>query len=326
MCRPSEKRIIDDWFAAISTDKKPFSDEEDMNLSKERSWMRIDECMRYEDEKICTARRIPFLQWSMIGIAATLLLLLMVGLYSETSLEPGPGAPREIFSDYRLITNDGKKVKEFILPDASKIQLLKGTSIRFSRLFGAQKREVHLDGEAFFEVTPDTKRPFLVYTHELTAEVLGTSFLIKAYNQQKEIVVSVKTGKVSVYTNINSDTVRKKSHQEVVLSPNQQIVYKTDEQLTLMKLVNEPQVILTESTLKDSYTNAPVIDILNNLEENYGIDIQYDATVLTNCTLTSDMSDESFYEQIKIICNALGAQYKVVETAIIIEATGCNPY
>jgi len=322
LCTSAEKKFIDDWFAAISPERKPFSEVGDLDLVKERSWSRVDQHLRHVEK-----RARPLVRWSLAGMAATLLVLLGTGWYLNTKETAEPvitRALRETHSDHQSISNEGSDVKELVLPDESRIQLLPGSSIRFLRTFVSKKREVFLDGEAFFQVTPDKVRPFLVYTQEITTEVLGTSFLIKAYKHQEEVVVTVKTGKVSVYTNIARDPGQTKPHQEVILSSNQQVIYNASEQLTLKTLVSEPQVILPEPTLKDSYTNAPVIQILTNLEENYGIDIRYDAAVLSNCTLTSDMSDEGFYEQIKIICNALGAQYKVVETAIVIEATGCN--
>lgn len=329
MCSPSEEKFIDEWFASISTKKKPFDEGRDIDTVKERSWERVNEYVNLRENRRPSLRHVGLLRWSVIGVAASLVAVLSVGWYFFESEEIAEPVLTSLFnerpSNDHSIKNDGARMMEFFLADQSRIQLLPGSSIRFTDAFGSAKREVFLEGEAFFEVTPDEKRPFLVYTQDLTTEVLGTSFLIRAYSQQEEIVVTVKTGKVSVYTNSSSGGPRQtQSHQEVILTPNQQVVYNAGEQLTLRKLVSEPQIILPEPTLKDSYTNAPVIDILKNLEENYGIDVRYDAAVLSNCTLTSDMSDEGFYEQIKIICNALGAQYKIEETAVVIEAAGCS--
>ena len=64
--------------------------------------------------------------------------------------------------------------------------------------------------------------------------------------------------------------------------------------------------------------------ILDVLMENYGVDIQYDAQKLTNCTLTTSLNNEGLYERINVICKAIGATYEIVDTVIYIESNGCN--
>jgi hypothetical protein len=266
--------------------------------------------------------------WRPISIAASVIILISAGIfywqYSPEPVSETPAIPTCQEAKSEILLSESSPSRH-VLPDGSKVRLLPGSRLTLLESFNESKREVFLDGEAFFDVARDSKRPFRVYTNGLTAEVLGTSFLISAYSEQKEIVVAVKTGKVSVYTN-SKDSVRSMgTANHVILSPNQQVIYNPTEHIALKQLVDEPQVILPEPTLKDSYTNAPVIEILKSLEENYGIDIQYDPEALANCTLTSDMSEEGFYEQIKIICNALGAHHEITEDAVVIEAPACSP-
>ena len=92
------------------------------------------------------------------------------------------------------------------LQDGSTVILEPGGEFRYNEKF-LNPREVYLSGDAFFEVTKDASRPFLVYANEITTKVLGTSFRIKANQGEKEIVVAVKTGKVSVMANSVSNDV-----------------------------------------------------------------------------------------------------------------------
>ena len=327
-CTSQEQKIVDDWFAAISTETKAFSDSEAEGDVKKRSWNFVERYIRRSQKKLGGGRDIRFNTWSFLGIAASILLAGILFIYSQTKDTSFPGLPksfREIAHETKSVTNEGTEPLNYSLPEGSKITLMPGSYISFSASFRGQKREIFLVGEAFFEVARDENRPFLVYTNELTTEVLGTSFLVSAYQSQQEIVVTVKTGRVSVYKNVIDESPSEES-PEIILTPNQQAIYNTGEKITLKKLVNDPEVILPQPTLQYRYTNTSVIDILLSLEENYGIDIQYDSVVLANCSLTSDMADEGFYEQIKILCNALGAEYELSENAVIIKATGCNPY
>ena len=61
-----------------------------------------------------------------------------------------------------------------------------------------------MKGKAFFDIARDTSQPFVVYANETITKVLGTSFTIKAFEGEKDVEVSVKTGKVAVYANVSS--------------------------------------------------------------------------------------------------------------------------
>ncbi len=323
-CTDAERKIIDEWYTSIRSSGQAFASEDDERALKERTWIPVDDHIRRHEPRRYGSRTLFRV---VTGVAATLLILILGWRYFEKSgvvpdfvASSGTATTAE-----KQIVNDGVTTMVYVLPDESRIHLNPGSKIRFAEKFSGNKREVYLEGEAFFEVARNVNRPFLVYTNDLTTEVLGTTFLIKAYEEAGQIVVTVKTGKVSVYTHSADGGDPGKPLQKIILSPNQEVVYNPGKHFALKKLVNEPQVILPTPTLKSSYTNAPVTQILSSLEENYGIHILYDKDVLANCTLTSDMSDEGFYEQIKIICNALGAQYKVEGASIVITATGCNP-
>jgi ferric-dicitrate binding protein FerR (iron transport regulator) len=72
------------------------------------------------------------------------------------------------------------------------------SSLEFPDKFSGSKREVYLTGEAFFDVKHSDKSPFLIHTKNITTTVVGTAFNIKAYVNQKVIIVSVSRGKVKV--------------------------------------------------------------------------------------------------------------------------------
>jgi transmembrane sensor len=93
----------------------------------------------------------------------------------------------------------GQKLKVF-LPDGSVAILNSQSSISYVGSFDEDSRKVELIGEAFFEVMPDENRPFIVRTKNITTTVLGTSFNINAYSDEKN-TVSIATGKVKVSLN-----------------------------------------------------------------------------------------------------------------------------
>jgi ferric-dicitrate binding protein FerR (iron transport regulator) len=309
---PEEQELVERWFDAIGEEKQAL-DPATRQAIQQRLWSSLN---------VARPKRYAFAKFARL--AAAILLLAVSTFYLYRYLAPGiahePLAAEAIATPMVVASGDIEKRVE--LSDGSVVTLKPHSELRFPSVFGNQ-REVRLSGEALFEVARNVTRPFLVHANEVTTRVLGTSFLIKAYALEQDITVTVKTGKVSVYTEQASD--KTDNRQEIILTPNQQIVYHRNENQTEKMLVNNPQVITPQSLQKTSYTNVPVPEIFHALEERYGIPIQFDADVLSACTITyADLTEEGLYEQIEIICNALGARYKKSESSIVIEAEGCK--
>lgn len=88
--------------------------------------------------------------------------------------------------------------KFLLLSDSTQVWLNASSTINYPEQFNGKKREVYLNGEAYFDVKHADKIPFIIHTGDVTTVVLGTAFNIKAYEGQQHITVSVKRGKVQV--------------------------------------------------------------------------------------------------------------------------------
>lgn len=311
-CTAAERDLVDKWFDAVAGDSDEL-DAQTQSIIKKRLWSRIG--------SMVPERRS---RWTITRVAASLFLLAASAFALFNYFHSGDNIVDTVeqSTGFLHFVNTESTVKKITMNDNSVISLEPGSEVSFAEVFG-DKREVYLSGEAFFEVTRNINQPFLVYANEVTTRVLGTSFLVKAYKEEKEIVVAVKTGKVSVFTNPPDEN--KNTREEIIVTPNQQVVYKRRENLTMKMIIDNPQVIDQQLPPKTNYVNAPVTEIFRSLEKSYGIDIRYDENALAGCTLTyADITEEGLYEQIEIICNALGARYKREEFSILIEAEGCR--
>lgn len=264
-------------------------------------------------------------RWTQFAAACVILGVVTLFLYLYQIPEINSTAravqPKQDFE----IVNAGGIVRDVALNDGSTVVLQPGSEIRYAKKFGAI-REVYLSGDAFFNVAKDPNHPFFVYTNEVTTRVLGTSFRVRANRNEKEIIVAVKTGKVSVLTSEPKTQFSKGSAQEITLTPNQQAIYRRNEQVVVKQIVQEPEVVVGQPQAKSNYINESVISILRNLGASYGLTIQFDEEALAGCTLTSDaIEGEGLFDQLDIICNALGGNY-IMETdaSIVIQATGCK--
>jgi ferric-dicitrate binding protein FerR (iron transport regulator) len=90
------------------------------------------------------------------------------------------------------------------LPDGTRVKLNAGSILSYPKVFEDTLREISLTGEAFFDVVRNEKSPFIIHTGNITTRVLGTSFNIRAYPENKEIQVAVVEGKVKVRTESGS--------------------------------------------------------------------------------------------------------------------------
>lgn len=224
---------------------------------------------------------------------------------------------------------------KFQLEDGSIITLQPGSQLDYPAHFLKDRREVVLDGEAFFEVSRSPQRPFYVYDGDLVTHVLGTSFNVKINRQKSQIEVAVRTGKVEVYERSASGTENKndKFSNGVILTPNQKVVYTMDNRQFASSIVEIPLPIIRDTVRKDDgdqgaalfvFEAAPLSQILQSLKTAYGIDIEVENDNINNCLFTGDISNQNLYEKLDILCQALKASYEVKGTRILIRGNGCN--
>ena len=222
------------------------------------------------------------------------------------------------------IINTGATARSVTLPDGSTVTLEANSRISYVKSFVGKTREVYLTGAAFFDVVKNPEKPFLVYSNELVTKVLGTSFRIQAPDKAKNIVVSVRTGRVSVYAHKSGNSADPET-TGLLLTPNQEVLFSRAEERFSRTLVEKPAVLLSKEELQQfSFEDAPVNQIFNALEKAYGVDIVFDEEVLATCHLTTSLSAETLFDKLEVICEAIGASYKVVDAQVVVSSKGCS--
>ncbi len=222
------------------------------------------------------------------------------------------------------IINDDNGTKPVSLPDGSTVRLSPKSKLSYPAVFVKAEREVLLNGEAFFEVTKNPRSPFKVYTSDIVTTVLGTSFTVKAFDGDKDVRVVVKTGKVTVATNTARDETRDPEKNQLVLLPNQQVVYHRDEQKMKRSLIGNPSPVGQPDTANLVFENAPVARVFESLQKQYEVQIIYDADLLADCQLTAELGQEPLFEKLAMICKAIQARYELIDGQIIIHGSSCK--
>jgi transmembrane sensor len=231
------------------------------------------------------------------------------------------------------LTNDTSEPQQVALADGSTVTLQPQSRISFAKDFDTdKKREVYLSGEAFFDVARNPDKPFFVYANELVTKVLGTSFTVRAYQEDDSVEVKVRTGRVSVSVNDQIGRQRKISIREregILLRPNQQAVLSRKEIRLVKSLVDSP-VLLSETTpdrpgYSFLFKAERITQVLATLEKAYGLDIVFDEEAFAACQFTADLTGLPPYEMLDIICRSIEARYRILDAQIIIDGKGCQP-
>ena len=224
-----------------------------------------------------------------------------------------------------VIENTSSEKKTFILNDGSKVTVEQGGRLLIAEDFGKTKRTVYLTGEAFFDITKNPEKPFLVITDNLVTRVLGTSFWIKADKNNAEISVSVRTGKVTVFQKTKSSE-DEMPVERMILTPNQEAVFVRSESKLVKTLVEEP-VLLNPASKKYAqfeFEETAITEVFSELEKAYGVRIIYDTELLENCNLTATLGNEPLFEKLDLICETIKANYEIADGQVIINAKGCK--
>ncbi len=277
----------------------------------------------------------------ILSVAAMILVIFFVSIYLNSLRSNKANTVTFLTS---IPTNNIKKVNnssqpfDVVLEDGSTVKLSPNSSLSFPEHFHNEKREVYLTGEGFFEVTKNPQKPFLVYYNNIVTKVLGTSFKIKTNDTNKNVEVTVITGRVQVFENRNvvSADDKDKNIKNVILVPNQKALYNTTLHNFETTLADSIHALVKIKDIENSLENesAPqsfifekatsVKQIFTQLSKLYGVEIIVANDNIYNCFFTGDISTQGMFEKLKIVSITIGASYEIKGTKILVSGKGCR--
>lgn len=220
----------------------------------------------------------PYVYLRRIAAAAAILILATTGIYYLNNEQASP----------KIVETTTKQQKDIIkLEDGTVVHLNKNSTISFPENFATDKREVTLNGEAFFEVAKETNRPFVIRTNHSDVEVLGTSFNINT--KQEQTAVSVATGKVKVQSLSNQ--------KSAILIPDQSALV-TKEDLETFPTKNKNY--LTWKTGVFHFEKAELKQVVNELNGHFGNKITL-SNSKSDCLLSTSFKQRELTEILEII-------------------------
>lgn len=216
------------------------------------------------------------------------------------------------------VQNTGNTLKTVHLVDGSRVTLNPGARLKYHSLLGKRKREVTLEGEAFFEIAPDAAKPFSVQSGGIVTRVLGTSFRVAAKN---DVVVSVRSGKVAVVRQ-----EKDKEEETCILVMNEQAVYNAKQNRLEKTAAPAPALLANPAPVWETmyYDEASMDEIIGVLTRIYGVEFEYNREQFSKCKITIALDEGSMYDKLDILTKVLSATYEVDEDVVRITGPGCG--
>lgn len=193
------------------------------------------------------------------------------------------------------------------LADGTRVMLGAGSRLTYPREFSDAKREVSLSGQAFFDVTPDKRHPFVVKTSNMDITVLGTSFEVFSYDGDKEAETILLTGKVKVEIP-NDKALEGKVY---TLIPNEKLIYDEEKGVSLAE-VDADTYSAWRQGKRMNFKNETLKMILNRLEKWYGQKIECKPQVAQHYRFTFTVHSESLDLILNYISHSAPLTYKMV--------------
>lgn len=305
---PEEVRLLIQWLKSEGS-FQDWADEEWEAASSEmdpelqrKLYGRIREKIAADQQvQIRPARSRKFSLWAG-RIASVIILLLLSGwsVYYYTIKQLA-------MQDMVVLVEKGQKAN-VVLPDGSKVWINSDSELSYGSRFNRKERVLSLKGEAYFEVMPDKARPFIVETNEMAVRALGTSFNVKAYEEENDASTVLMTGKVEVT-----------SQQDcLILHPNEKIVFNKQTGQMEKSRVEDAADYVNWKYNALTFNGETFEKIVHTLERYYNTQIVFESESLKKYRFTGTPGNTSLESILQILSLTSPLSYEVRDSVIIL--------
>lgn len=188
----------------------------------------------------------------------------------------------------------------FSLPDGSTGWLNSGSSLSYSAPFNGN-RKVVLEGEAWFDVTPDQNNPFEINMGKSIIKVLGTSFNVSSYSSEQFIEVVLQNGKVEFTADRNS--------KKIIMAPSERLVLTR----------NEVTITTADPAKYKAWTDGKLVfrgddmrEVANRIERWYNVKVELADKELDQFSFRATFEDDSLEEVLKLLRMTSPIEYMII--------------
>jgi transmembrane sensor len=314
-----ESDTISEWIIASEDNQKTFDHskiiwdgtknlQNQQKVDVDAAWTKLNITKKKEIEIIDSqdVKPIVKLNWvnNFLKIAAVLVVL--IGLWFVAAKQ------FMIPKNDVLTFNSGNQSIEKILPDGTKILLSKNSVITYPKTFEGDTREINLTGEGFFDVHHDATHPFIIHTQGTDVRVLGTSFNVRAYNAQVQVLV--KTGRVQFSKNKN----------QVILTKGQKAEILANVDTIIKSEVGEEKETIKEKRNSFVFDKMSLGEVVETLSKQFNVEIVFTNDKIKNCKLTATFENENLDNIISVIAETFNLTAVHQKNGLVLSGEGCE--
>lgn len=203
------------------------------------------------------------------------------------------------------------ETRAFMLTDGTKIWLGRGSRVRFQKKFNSINRELFLEGEAYFEVAENKKRPFVVSTNYSVSKVVGTSFNLRSYPNEANEELTVFAGQVDF--GLNQEPIF--SGMKATLDHNSKLMVKEP---------NQGKNILAWKNKELRFENTLLRNAFLDIERYFGIKIKFEGQNLEKCHFTGTFQNPEVNSVLEAIAYSVNLKYERENEGYSFSGNGCG--
>ena len=290
-----------------------------INNKLDELWVKIKSAEGSATETLNDDNIRSFNYWKWIGAAAAVTVFALLSFLFYYKQQAG----RQLTEvTIKRVEVPFGKMMQVTLSDGTKVKLNAGSHFTYPSVFSNTQREVNLEGEGFFEVTKNAKKPFLVHTAGFTVKVLGTVFNVRAYRDDKSTETTLLKGKVQV--ELTDDPEKK-----IILSPHEKLTINNP-----LPMANHPsikanvakikyEVATLPNTSNDTYqenawtedkimfVNTDFEDVARQMERKYDVHIVFEDEALEKEQISGVLKNETLESALLILKQIMPFQSKI---------------
>lgn len=238
-----------------------------------------------------------------LSYVAAILICVCMGIGSYLYVDRRIGTPHE----YVVFADKGQRAS-LILPDGTKVWLNSHTKVKYGNDYGIEERIVSLTGEAYFEVAKDKEHRFVVRTEQVDVEAVGTSFNVKAYQEDRKITTSLFSGKVKVMADSNC----------VFLSQGEQALF--DKKSGLLSVSTSENIRYADMWRNNelAFKGETLHDIAVLLNRMYSVEILFESDYIQDYRFSGVIKNNSLDNIFELISLTAPIEYRSKGNTIIL--------
>jgi transmembrane sensor len=249
--------------------------------------------------------------WIPLQKIAAILILPLLIYAGYVTVRNASLKKQEEYVVMQTISSRQGMVTQFDLADGTKVWLNSGSALQFPNSFTGNLREVKLTGEAFFKVSKNEKQPFRIHAKDLNIEVLGTSFNVVSYDDERQAEVVLVEGKVKL--SAEKDLVKKEFGE---MLPGQRAVYSEITQtVQKQKVAIDKYIAWRDGNL--IFRDDKMEDVARRLSRWYNVEIIINDPEIKSYSYKATFRNETLSQMLDLLKISAPIDFRIVQNKLL---------